>query len=161
MMKINAIAEELRNKEVQDDLEEKDNVDDILETSIDFLRDVHTPKISQINLEDLKPKINGLTKQYILEEGKRVLEFTNVNKDLGFGNLKEDEILRIKIIQNLIAFELRRGYWRTAAHDIQEANTLILISRSRNGFGFIHLFKRTIEKIFGEKPKEEKKGWLR
>lgn len=124
-----------------------------LDTPTDLMVHIHRPDTKDVTLKDLKP-IKDEEIDKILDEGRKVLEFTNVNKDLGFGNLNDKEILIVNMLQNFIAFELRKGLWRIASHDIQQVNSILAVSRSRNGFGYTQLFKRTIEKIFSEKKQK-------
>lgn len=143
--------EELYYKERDD--EEKNNADqgiqqEFASDSVGLILTVNRPSIHNFEPSDFQDK----TKERIVKE------FININKELGLGILDPHELLIVREYNDLIAYEIRKGYWRVASHDISTVQTLLLASRSKQGKGLTLLFTRIVERVFKEQKEQKPLG---
>ena len=133
--------------------EEKNNADQGLQQefasdSVGLILTVNKPSVHFFEPSDLQDK----------NRERIIKEFVNINKELGLGILDAQELLIVREYNDLIAYEIRKGYWRVAAHDISTVQTLLLASRSKQGKGLSLLFTRIVERVFKEEKEKKPLG---
>lgn len=147
------MASEIENDGYSRELEEEQKTqqdkqlkEEFADDPIGLILTINNPTIHKFSNHDIQDK----------DKERIVKEFININKELGLGILSDDELLIVREYNTLIAYEMRKGYWRTAASDIQDVQTLVIASRSKQGQGLKLLFTRIVERVFKEeKPKKD------
>ena len=141
------------SKAIENDFE-KDSTDDAMqsdfvENQYQVINHIHNPTVLKYDKHDL----------HEIDKERVIKEFININKELALGNLDANELYVVREYNELISYEIRKGYWRIAASDIASVQTLLLASRSKGGLNLRLVLTKVVEKIFQEK--KDKKPLMR
>jgi hypothetical protein len=106
----------------------------------------------------MKPDINKNTLKRIQNPNAEALanelaiEFIDVTKEWASSNLDDMDKFKVREYNEMVGYELRKGYWKIAISDMRSALNILLTSRSLKGknldllFTKISRFEKTIKK---------------
>ena len=122
----------------------------LLETQLDLIATTMKPDTGRLTLGRIKDKDKA---------DEVAKEFLDITKDLTLGNIEKEDRDDIDEYNDIIGYQLRKGYWRISLRDMRLVLTLLQTSRSVKGKNLELLFTKIarFEKIL----KKEQKGGLR